>query len=156
MPPDGVGTAGVAQLVRDWNLPAALFGTIERMTDISFLNTIMAALATFLLATWFITSSDSGTLVITTMLSMGSDNPPQKFRIVWGLGEGFVAAVLLLAGGLKALQTASIAAALPVSVIMLMMTYGIVKSLHEDPAALPEPEGSVAPDGTSLKGELHS
>ena len=97
--PDGVGTAGIAQLVRDWNLPAALYGTIDRMTEISFLNTLMAALATFLLATWFITSSDSGTLVITTMLSMGNDNPPQKFRIVWGLGEGFVAAVLLLAGG---------------------------------------------------------
>ena len=117
----GVGTAGIAQLVRDWNLPASLYGTIDLMTDISWLNWIMAALATFLLATWFITSSDSGTLVITTMLSMGSDNPPRKFRIVWGLGEGFVAAVLLLAGGLKALQTASIAAALPVSVILLMM-----------------------------------
>ena len=70
----GVGTAGVAQLVRDWNLPAALYGTIDLVTDITWLNWIMAALATFLLATWFITSSDSGTLVITTMLSMGSDN----------------------------------------------------------------------------------
>ena len=93
----GVGTAGIAQLVRDWNLPAALYGTIERMTDVNWLNMAMAALATFLLATWFITSSDSGTLVITTMLSMGSDDPPKKFRIVWGLGEGFVAAVLLMA-----------------------------------------------------------
>ena len=150
----GVGTAGVAQLVRDWNLPASLYGTIDLVTDISWLNWIMAALATFLLATWFITSSDSGTLVITTMLSMGSDNPPRKFRIVWGLGEGFVAAVLLLAGGLKALQTASIAAALPVSVILLMMTYGIIKSLHEDPSAVPMPSDGKAPDGTSLKGDL--
>jgi choline/glycine/proline betaine transport protein len=62
------------------------------------LNWAMAALGTFLLATWFITSSDSGTLVITTMLSMGSDDSPKRFRIVWGLGEGVVAAVLLLAG----------------------------------------------------------
>ncbi len=137
--PGGVGTAGLAQLVRDWNLPSALYGTIDQVTDLSWLNWAMAALATFLLATWFITSSDSGTLVITTMLSMGDDNPPQKFRIIWGLGEGFVAAVLLLAGGLKALQTASIAAALPVSVIMLMMTYGIIKSLNEDPSAVPAP-----------------
>ncbi len=152
----GVGTAGVAQLVRDWNLPAALYGTIERMTGFEWLNWMMAALATFLLATWFITSSDSGTLVITTMLSMGDDNPPQRFRIVWGLGEGFVAAVLLLAGGLKALQTASIAAALPVSVIMLMMTFGILKSLHEDPSAVPEGETMTAPDGTSLRRELRA
>ncbi len=152
----GVGTAGIAQLVRDWNLPAALYGTIERVTDISWLTWIMSALATFLLATWFITSSDSGTLVITTMLSMGDDNPPQRFRIVWGLGEGFVAAVLLMAGGLTALQTASIAAALPVSVVMLLMTYGIVKSLHEDSAAVPASGLERAPDGTSLAGELRA
>ena len=152
----GAGTAGIAQLIRDWNLPAALYGTIERMTDVNWLNWAMAALATFLLATWFITSSDSGTLVITTMLSMGDDNPPQRFRIVWGVGEGFVAAALLLAGGLKALQTASIAAALPVSVIMLLMTYGIVKSLNEDSSAVPASGAARAPDGTSLKGELHA
>ena len=152
----GVGTAGIAQLIRDWNLPAALYGTIERMTDVHWLNWAMAALATFLLATWFITSSDSGTLVITTMLSMGDDNPPQKFRIVWGVGEGFVAAALLLAGGLKALQTASIAAALPVSVIMLLMTYGIVKSLNEDSSAAPASGATRAPDGTSLSGELRA
>ncbi len=154
--PGGVGTAGVAQLVRDWNLPAALYGTIDLVTDYATLNWLMAALATFLLATWFITSSDSGTLVITTMLSMGDDNPPQRFRIVWGLGEGFVAAVLLLAGGLKALQTASIAAALPVSVIMLLMSYGIIKSLNEDSSAVPLPAATEAPDGTSLARELHT
>ena len=152
----GAGTAGIAQLIRDWNLPAALYGTIERMTDVNWLNWAMAALATFLLATWFITSSDSGTLVITTMLSMGDDNPPQKFRIVWGVGEGFVAAALLLAGGLKALQTASIAAALPVSVIMILMTYGIVKSLNEDSSAVPASGAARAPDGTSLSGELRA
>ena len=152
----GVGTAGIAQLIRDWNLPAALYGTIERMTDLAWLNWAMAALATFLLATWFITSSDSGTLVITTMLSMGDDDPPQRFRIVWGVGEGFVAAVLLLAGGLKALQTASIAAALPVSVIMLLMAYGIIKSLNEDSSAVPASATPAAPDGTSLRGELRA
>ena len=142
----GVGTAGIVELVRAWNLPSALYGTIERLTDIGFLQWAMSALATLLLATWFITSSDSGTLVITTMLSMGDDNPPQRFRIVWGLGEGFVAGVLLLAGGLKALQTASIAAALPISVIMLFMTYGLIKSLSEDSSAvLAEAKAEPAP-----------
>ncbi len=135
----GVGTAGIVDLVRAWNLPAALYGTIERLTDISALQWAVSALATLLLATWFITSSDSGTLVITTMLSLGSDEPPQRFRIVWGLGEGFVAAVLLLAGGLRALQTASIAAALPISVVMVFMAYGLLKSLTEDSSAVPAP-----------------
>ena len=142
----GVGTAGVVELVKAWNLPAALYGTIERLTDISTLQWIMSALATFLLATWFITSSDSGTLVITTMLSMGNDDPPQRFRIVWGLGEGFVAAVLLLAGGLKALQTASIAAALPISVIMIFMAYGLLKSLSEDSSAVAAPAPAQEPE----------
>ncbi len=142
----GVGTAGIVDLVKAWDLPSALYGTIERLTELAFLQWAMAALATLLLATWFITSSDSGTLVITTMLSMGDDNPPQRFRIVWGLGEGFVAGVLLLAGGLKALQTASIAAALPISVIMLFMTYGLVKSLSEDSSAVAaEPKAEPAP-----------
>ena len=130
----GVGTAGIAETVMAWNLPQALYGTIDQISDLSWLSWAMAALATFLLATWFITSSDSGTLVITTMLSMGDDNPPQKFRVIWGLGEGVVAAVLLAAGGLVALQTASIAAALPVSVIMVLMTWGLFKSLATDPA----------------------
>ncbi len=145
-------TAGIIDVVRDWNLPQALYGTIDQLTDVSWLNWIMAALATFLLATWFITSSDSGTLVITTMLSMGNDNPPQKFRIIWGLGEGFVAASLLAVGGLSALQTASIAAALPVSVIMLFMVWGLFKALAEDPAvggnaeiALPSNSTAAAP-----------
>ena len=129
----GVGTAGIAEIVRDWNLPQALYTTIDMVTDVAWLNWLMAALATFLLATWFITSSDSGTLVITTMLSMGDDNPPKKFRVIWGMGEGFVAAVLLLAGGLQALQTASIAAALPVSIVLMFMIWGLCKSLADDP-----------------------
>ncbi len=139
---DGVGTAGILDAVRSWKLETALYGTIERMVSLSWLSWTMSALATFLLATWFITSSDSGTLVITTMLSMGDDNPPQAFRVVWGVGEGLVAAALLLAGGLAALQSASIAAALPVSVIVLLMTYGVVKSLSEDSSASPQASGS--------------
>jgi len=140
---NSAGGAGVIETVRAWNLPNALYGTIDNlgsmswMGDMSWIAWPLSALATFLLASWFITSSDSGTLVITTMLSMGDDNPPKAFRIVWGMGEGLVAAVLLLAGGLKALQTASIAAAFPISFVLLAMIWGLLKSLKEDPSALP-------------------
>lgn len=163
---DGVGTFGLLEMVRNWDLPGALYGTIDgigktswlnQIMDINWLSTLIAALSTFLLATWFITSSDSGTLVITTMLSMGDDNPPNKFRIIWGLGEGFVAAVLLAAGGLAALQTASIASALPVSVVLVLAIVGLYKSLLEDPSAVPPAEEvEVAPDGTRITQDLRA
>ncbi len=131
--PGGVGTAGIIELVRGANYEAALYATIDRMSDISWLAWAMSAVATLLLATWFITSSDSGTLVITTLLSMGDPHPPRRFRIVWGLGVGVVAAVLLLADGLQALQTAAMAAALPVGVVLLFMIAGLLRSLARDP-----------------------
>ena len=132
----GVGTAGILELARNWQLEAALYGTIDLMTEIPWLVWAMSALATFLLATWFITSSDSGTLVIATMLSMGDDHPPRRFRVVWGVSIGVVAALLLLVDGLQALQAASIAAALPVCVILLVMTFGVLKSLTRDSSAV--------------------
>lgn len=92
----------------------------------------LTILITVLLISWFVTSSDSGTLVICTMLSMGDENPPVPFRIFWGVTEGAVAAVLMLAGGLNALQTASIVAGLPIAIILFLMAYGMVKTLEED------------------------
>ena len=129
----GVGTAGIIELVRAGHYEAALYGTIDRLSNIGWLTWAMSALATLLLATWFVTSSDSGTLVLTTLLSMGDPHPPRRFRIVWGLGIGTVAAVLLLADGLQALQTATMAAALPVSVVLLLMIAGLLKSLTREP-----------------------
>ena len=130
--PGGAGTAGIMELVRGADYEAALYATIDRMSDIGWLAWAMSATATLLLVTWFVTSSDSGTLVITTLLSMGDPHPPRRFRIVWGLGIGVVAAVLLLADGLQALQTAAIAAALPVSVVLLFMIAGLLRSLARE------------------------
>ncbi len=96
------------------------------------LTTPITVLITILLISWFVTSSDSGTLVMCTMLSMGDEHPPVRFRIFWGVTSGVVAGVLMLAGGLGALQTASIVAGLPIAVMLLMMVYGMVKTLHED------------------------
>ena len=68
----GVGTAGIIELMQDANYEAALYVTIDLLSDIDWLTLAMSALATLLRATWFITSSD----VITTLLSMGDPPPP--------------------------------------------------------------------------------
>lgn len=108
------------------NLPIAIFKLFEQMPW-----TILAStLATLLVVTFFVTSSDSGSLVIDIITSGGDDNPPVWQRIFWAITEGVVAAVLLLAGGLAALKTAAIASALPFTIILLFVCYGLLKALH--------------------------
>jgi choline/glycine/proline betaine transport protein len=125
-----VGQAGVLDAVQV-DVTTALYVTLDKL-DAGFFGTIAAFIATLLIATYFITSSDSGTLVITTILSMGNENPPVGHRVLWGLGEGAVAAILLLVGGLAALQTAAIIVALPFSLVMIIMMWGLVKSLRQE------------------------
>ena len=122
--------AGVAETVNE-DYARGVFATVAGF-GYTWLTPIIFVLITVLLISWFVTSSDSGTLVLCTMLSMGDEHPPIKFRIFWGLTSGLVAAVLMLAGGLSALQTASIVAGLPIAVIVLLMIYGMVKTLHEE------------------------
>ncbi|MFQ5937141.1 MAG: BCCT family transporter [Acidiferrobacterales bacterium] len=138
------GQGGVVAAVKQ-DVTLALYTTLDQMPGLDaavpalfglaspvWLSALFAFIATLLIATYFITSSDSGTLVVATLLSMGDPNPRTLHRVIWGFGEGAVAAILLLAGGLGALQTASITAALPFSVIMLFMCYGIVKALQQE------------------------
>ncbi|MBN3563657.1 BCCT family transporter [Aliamphritea spongicola] len=144
------GDGGIVAAVND-NLTTALYVTLEAL-NIEWATWAMAALATLMILTWFVTSADSGTLVICTLLSMGSENPPHKFRVIWGLGVGAVAAVLLLAGGLKALQAASIAAALPFSIVMIMMIIGLLSSMLTDSDYVPSQQAAPSePDSLSLK-----
>ena len=127
---DLFNNAGVVDAVNN-DYASGVFATVAGF-GYDFLTYPITVLITILLISWFVTSSDSGTLVMCTMLSMGDEHPPVKFRIFWGLTAGIVAGVLMLAGGLSALQTASIVAGLPIAVILLLMIYGIVKALHED------------------------
>jgi len=114
------------------DITTALFTTIELMDLGTVLTTIGAIICTVMLVTYFVTSADSATLVICTLMSMGNEHPPSRFRIFWGLSVGAVAGALLIAGGLKALQTASIVAALPYSFVLILTTWGLFKSLREE------------------------
>ncbi len=115
----------------DHNVTLALYHTIDLMHIGAFADVVKIAV-TLLIGTYFITSSDSATLVVTTLLSVGDREPPIKHRVFWGLGIGVVAAVLLVSGGLPALQAASIIAGLPFSIIMLFMCYSLVLALHNE------------------------
>jgi len=86
-----------------------------------------------MLVTYFVTSADSATLVICTLISMGAEQPLARYRVFWGAAVGAVAAVLLLAGGLEALQSATIVAARPFSFILILAIYGLFKSLSSEP-----------------------
>jgi choline/glycine/proline betaine transport protein len=94
-----------------------------------------AALATVAIVTFFVTSSDSGSLVIDIITSGGKANPPVAQRIYWATAEGVVAAVLLAGGGLVALQTAAISAGLPFAAVILLMIVSVHRGLLEDEQA---------------------
>ena len=130
------GAGGIIDAVNE-DISRPLFVVINNL-DVGFFAQVITFVAVILIITYFVTSSDSGTLVITTLISMGKEEPPISYRIFWGLGEGAVAIVLLLAGGLKALQTGSLAAGLPFSIIMFMMMYGMVKAFAVDPLVIEE------------------
>jgi len=121
------GAAPIVQTVAD-NLPVALFEVLEQLP----LSVIASGVATLLIVTFFVTSADSGALVIDMITSGAAPNPPVWQRIFWAICAGVVAAVLLLAGGLKALQTAALASALPFAAIMLLICYGLLRALQTE------------------------
>lgn len=97
------------------------------------LASISSVIATLLVITFFVTSSDSGSLVIDTLTSKDGGESPVWQRIFWAVAEGLVASALILAGGanaLSALQAASLASALPFAPILILVGFGLFKSLR--------------------------
>ncbi|MDR9499138.1 MAG: BCCT family transporter [Hydrogenovibrio sp.] len=103
----------------------ALFKLFERLP----LTEVISTITVFLIITFFVTSSDSGSLVVDSLASGGAHYTPVWQRVFWAAMLGVIASVLLLAGGLKALQTASITFALPFAVIMLIAAVGMWRAL---------------------------
>ena len=99
----------------------------------SSLTSVLLIVAVFV---FFVTSSDSGSLVIDMITAGGHTDPPVGQRIFWATVEGLAAAVLLLAGGLEAVRSAVAAAGLPVAVLLVMMCVGLTKALREERHAL--------------------
>lgn len=93
---------------------------------------ILSGLTIILIVLWFVTSSDSGSFVIDMLTAGGDPNPPKVQRIFWAVTEGAVASVLLVAGGLNALQAAAVVAGFPFAVVCMLILIGLVKALRWD------------------------
>ncbi len=96
------------------------------------LGTVLCLVVIVLLCTFFITSADSGTFVLAMLSSDGEMNPPAVKKVVWGLVQSCLAIGLLVAGGLKPLQTISIAAAFPFMFIMIGACISLVRELKRE------------------------
>jgi len=118
------GAADFAEAVADE--PAiGLHALLERLP---FAN-ITLALATLIIALFFVTSSDSGSFVDDMVTSGGDPNPPRAQRVFWAVSEGAVAVTLLLAGGLTAIRNAAITLGLPMSVVLGLSAAAVTKVL---------------------------
>jgi len=132
---DAVQDGALFQSVQD-NLPIALFEMITYVNIPALAEVfriLLFIVATALVINYFITSSDSGSLVVDKLTSGGLINTPVSQRVFWACMEGLVAAVLLLIGGekaLMALQTAVISAGLPLAVILTLMTISLIKGIE--------------------------
>ena len=107
------------------NHAVALFEFYDRLP----MSTFLSVVTVFLIITFFVTSSDSGSLVVDSLASGGALETPVWQRVFWASLEGAIAATLLIAGGLGALQTMTIVSALPFAIIMILAMIGLWRAL---------------------------
>jgi glycine betaine transporter len=94
------------------------------------LGNILSIIAMALLTVFFITSADSATFVLGMMTSNGDLNPPPVKKLIWGILQSSAAVILLMSGGLEALQRMAIVAALPFMIVMVFMVFSLLSALR--------------------------
>ncbi|AYA03119.1 BCCT family transporter [Acinetobacter sp. WCHAc010034] len=132
-----MGNAALHSILHEAN--AGLVAAVQRDSSVALFeflhglpfSGVMSLLATVLVMLFFVTSADSGALV-TDYLSSKSENSPVWQRLFWTVLMALLAIVLLLAGGLGALQSATMLSALPFTLIMLLICWGLLKALRLD------------------------
>ncbi|MCL4409574.1 MAG: BCCT family transporter, partial [Gammaproteobacteria bacterium] len=131
------GTTAIQQFIGGYEdvanaaLPLQLF----TMLDVLPWAQITSFIGIILVVVFFVTSSDSGSLVIDTIAAGGKVNAPTPQRIFWCTFEGLVAIALILGGGLIALQAMAVSAGLPFTIVLLMSCVALVKGLSTEPRA---------------------
>jgi glycine betaine transporter len=123
---DQIGVEGLASIAK---VPeTALF----RVFDYYPLSSVLSLIAVALLCTFFVTSANSATFVLGMLTSGGDLNPGNRRKVLWGIVQSLLAISLLFAGGLEALQTASVAAAFPFIFVMLFAIVSLMKALRQE------------------------
>ncbi len=117
----------LAQVVQD-NVGLSLHAMLQEL-PFARVSMIWASVVIIL---FFITSSDSGSLVDDMVTSGGHPNPPKSQRVFWAVSEGAVAAILLIVGGLTAIQNASIAMGSLMSMVLILACFGLHKALKDE------------------------
>ncbi len=126
---DAGGGAGITGVVVDTYKPEI---SLFRFLDQYPLYSIVAPISLILIVIFFVTSSDSGSLVIDTITAGGKMDAPVVQRVFWCTLEGLVAIALLLGGGLSALQGAAVSTGIPFTIVVLLMCYTVFKALSTE------------------------
>jgi choline/glycine/proline betaine transport protein len=133
-------SAGIISDAVNAEVATALFVMLQQLP----LTGITSFVGIILVVVFFVTSSDSGSLVVDSLTSGGKLDSPIPQRVFWAVMEGVVAAVLLLGGGLTALQTAAITTGLPFAIVLLIMCYSLYRGLGEEYAVIELKSSSAA------------
>ncbi len=110
------------------DVSTALFALFDALP----LGAVMTFVATVLVLVFFVTSGDSATLVLGMMSTGGNENPSARVKVTWGVLVAGIAISLLLAGGVKAVQTATIVFALPFTGVILLLAIALWRGVHDD------------------------
>ena len=115
------------------DIAISLFEMFKYLTDSGFLQMLLSIVAVIAVMIFFVTSSDSGSLVVSSLTSSGHSSVPKKQRVFWAFLEGTIAISVLLIGGeaaLNTLQSAVIILGLPFSIILLIIIFSLAKELQ--------------------------
>jgi choline/glycine/proline betaine transport protein len=121
------GIADIAAAVND-DVARAMFAMLENFP----VAEVLSGIAIILVTIFFVTSSDSGSLVVDHLTSGGKLDSPTTQRVFWAVMEGVVAAVLLIGGGLATLQTAAVSTGLPFALVLLVGVYALYIGLNQE------------------------
>ena len=122
------GYTGVTETVKNWTPELSLYRMLEPLP----FSSLSSFVGVVLVIIFFVTSSDSGSLVIDTITAGGKVDAPVAQRVFWAIFEGLVAIALLLGGGLAALQAASISTGLPFAIVLVLMCVSIFMGLRTE------------------------